>query len=619
MNKRQKLVQQQFLNNEEAVIKRLKQVYGKSLADINDKIKNLTFTIDELQKKYDWMDPDDPERAKVKSQIQSKIYQKQYQEQLQKQVDGILNQMQISQFTTISEYLDLCYEDGFIGTIFDAHGQGVPIMTPIDQESMVRAVQLDSKISKGLYTRLGEDVDLLKKKITAQVSRSISTGESFAQTAKQLAGYTRIGYNNAIRIARTEGHRIQITAAMDAMTAAKDKGADVVKQWDSTLDARTRESHATVDGEFRELDKKFSNGLMFPGDPHGAAAEVILCRCALLQRARWALDDGFTKFNNFTKQVESFDSPDDYGEFKKAFFSKENKAYMDYVDQMQKKYGTRNFAKVLEHMNDREYRHYSKLLSGNPIYNKPIKAVEAATTKTTFIPAKTIEEATEYAQRFVSKHKTKYSGYVDYGNIDVAVANDINEVLTEIYDAYDAPPMTTIQLMNMREKRWRESQAEGAYGFMSGDLYINGKWYKNAKTIAAHRKEYTDLMDRVMPKVPDAIKQLEGKNDGLSKKKRRYYQALLDTGRTNVSTVDTKGTIIHEAGHMLDATLFKLQTTKSTFDLKGSMEKYAGKISAYATDNSAEYVAESFACYWKGERDKIDPELVKIFERMRRK
>ena len=372
MNKRQKLVQQQFLNNEEGVIRRLNQVYSQSLTDITGTIKNLEFTIGGLQQKYDWLDDDDPEKAKIRSQIQAKIYQKQYQEQLRAQVDGVLKQMQAQSYLTVSDYLDECYTDGFIGTIFDAHGQGVPIVTPINQESMVRAVQLESKISKGLYTRLGEDVDLLKKKITAQVSRSISTGMTYAQTAKGLENYTRIGYNNAIRIARTEGHRIQTTATMDAMTAAKDKGADVVKQWDSTLDGRTRDSHAAVDGEIRELNKSFSNGLDFPGDPDGQAAEVINCRCALLQRARWALDDddkSFTKFNNFTKQVETFDSPDDYGEFKKAFFSPENKRYMNYVQQMEGKYGTKDFPKVLDRMSDREYKHYSKLLSGNPIYN----------------------------------------------------------------------------------------------------------------------------------------------------------------------------------------------------------------------------------------------------------
>ena len=54
--------------------------------------------------------------------------------------------------------------------------------------------------------------------------------------------------NNAYRIARTEGHRIQNQSVMDAANKAKDKGVDVVKQWDATLDARTRPHHAMLDG-----------------------------------------------------------------------------------------------------------------------------------------------------------------------------------------------------------------------------------------------------------------------------------------------------------------------------------------------------------------------------------
>ena len=319
MNQRQKLVQQQFLNNEEAVIKRLKQVYGQSLKDINAKIKDLQFKIDDLQLKYDWMDDDDPDKGKVKSMIQSKIYQKKYQEALQGQVDGILKEMKTKQFLTISDYLDTCYEEGFVGSIFDLHGQGVPLMIPLDQTKMVRAVQLESKISKGLYTRLGEDVDVLKKKITAQVSRSIATGVSYAQTAQQLAGYTNIGMNNAVRIARTEGHRIQTTAAMDVMESAKAKGADVVKQWDAALDDRTRESHQAVDGEIREVDEPFSNGLMFPGDPDGGAAEVVNCRCALLQRARWALDEDELQTLKDRAEYFGLDKADTFDDFKKKY------------------------------------------------------------------------------------------------------------------------------------------------------------------------------------------------------------------------------------------------------------------------------------------------------------
>ena len=376
MNKRQKLVQKQFLNNEEAVIKRLKQVYGKSLEDVTKQSEKLQKEFEELSAIYDTVE-DEAEREILQSRMRSKVYQKKYQDSLKTQISGILDNMHENSYKTVSDYLEKCYEDGFIGTMFDLQGQGIPLCMPLDQKAMVRAVQTDSKISKGLYNHLGEDVDMLKKHITAQISRGISTGMTTNQIARNLAAKMTGNYKNAggslayaQRIARTEGHRIQCQGTMDAMYGAKEKGADVVKQWDSTLDARTRDSHARVDGEIRELDKKFSNGLMFPGDSSGGAAEVVNCRCALLQRARWALDDGFTKMNNFTKQIETFDKPEDYAEFKKSFFSKENKQYMNYVSDMEKKYGTKDFQRVLGSMSDREYNHYSKLLESNPIYSK---------------------------------------------------------------------------------------------------------------------------------------------------------------------------------------------------------------------------------------------------------
>jgi hypothetical protein len=310
MNKHQKLVQQHFLNNEDVVIGRLKSVYKKSYEDITDKIKGLDSSIAAYQaalktvsdtdigdlaaailgKKVQHMTPDEAKET-LQSMIQSKVYQKKYQQALEKQVGGVLDKMNQKQYATISEYLTECYNGGYIGTMFDLKGQGIPLIMPLDQESMVRAVQLDSKISEGLYTALGVDTDILKHRITAQVSRGISTGMTFQQVAQQLDKEVNIGFNRAVRIARTEGHRIQCQAGMDACHDAKAKGADVLKQWDSTMDKRTRESHAIVDGEIRELDEDFSNGLRFPGDPDGGAAEVINCRCALLQRARWALDD----------------------------------------------------------------------------------------------------------------------------------------------------------------------------------------------------------------------------------------------------------------------------------------------------------------------------------------
>ena len=318
MKKYEKEVQQAFLNNEEAVIKRLKQVYSVAQKDIEKKAQALQDDINRLDTMAR-LSVDADEKAKLLSMKQSKVYQKQYQDAMKKQIGSILDNMQVEEFKTVSEYLNKCYSEGFLGAMYSLQQQGIPLCFPLDQTAMVRAVQLDSKISHGLYSRLGEDVALLKKKITAQVSRGISSGMSFQQVAQQLAGYTNIGYNNAIRIARTEGHRIQVQSAMDACHKAKDKGADVVKQWDATLDGRTRESHAKVDGEIRELDKPFSNGLMFPGDPSGGAAEVIHCRCALLQRARWALDE--SELETLKERAEYFglDKAETFEDYKKKY------------------------------------------------------------------------------------------------------------------------------------------------------------------------------------------------------------------------------------------------------------------------------------------------------------
>lgn len=323
MKYREKIVQMEFLYDEDRVIRRLQAVYNQALKDITQKANALQEEIYKIQDKYNSIE-DEQERETLKSMERSKVYQKQYQDALKAQVNSILDKMHRKEFKTVNKYLNDCYDKAFTGNMYVLHGEGIPLIVPIDQEKVVRAVQVNSKISKGLYSRLGEDVDLLKRKITAQISRGVATGMSYSQMAQQLAGYTKTGYNNAVRITRTEGHRIQQKSTMDACYAARERGADVVKQWDATMDANTRESHQMVDGEIRELDEKFSNGLMYPGDPSGSAAEVINCRCVLLQRAKWALDQ---KELDRLKERASF-----YGLDKTKSFDEFNKKYIGTVE-----------------------------------------------------------------------------------------------------------------------------------------------------------------------------------------------------------------------------------------------------------------------------------------------
>lgn len=319
MNRWEKEVQQSLLDSEEAALKELEKQYAAALKDIKEKVKLFQADIDLLDQELSQDGLDDTTKALLQSQKRSKIYQQNYQKALQGQVSGILDKMHGDTYATIDKYLNGCYETGYVGTMYSIAGQGVPLVIPVDQAAAIKAVLTDSKVSNGLYAAMGVDVAKLKKSIAQEISRGIASSLPYSDIARNISNVSKAPLSRAKTIARTEGHRIQQTSSRDAQFAAKEKGADVLKQWDAALDGRTRDSHARVDGEIRELDEKFSNGLMFPGDPSGGAAEVVNCRCTANTRARWALDD--EELQTLKERAEYFglDKTKNFEEFKQKY------------------------------------------------------------------------------------------------------------------------------------------------------------------------------------------------------------------------------------------------------------------------------------------------------------
>ena len=112
---------------------------------------------------------------------------------------------------------------------------------------------------------------------------------------------TDIGFNNAYRIARTEGGRVSSQAQLDSMKASIDKGADLLKRWDATLDTITHQVHAELDGQTVEYNEHFKSnaGDVFASHHFGIASQDINCRCRLSSVPRWNLDDkNFTRKDN---------------------------------------------------------------------------------------------------------------------------------------------------------------------------------------------------------------------------------------------------------------------------------------------------------------------------------
>lgn len=149
----------------------------------------------------------------------------------------------------------------------------------VEQPDLMPYYPAKRAVSRGIDLAYG------KKRITASVTSSILQGKSIKGMADDLQ--TRIptmNRNSAIRTARTAVTGAQNAGRVDSYTAAQKMGIKLKKEWLATLDGRTRHSHAMLDGEQVDNDKKFSNGCMFPGDPNGPPWEVYNCRCTLIAK-----------------------------------------------------------------------------------------------------------------------------------------------------------------------------------------------------------------------------------------------------------------------------------------------------------------------------------------------
>ena len=305
----QEILDSQF-ESEKKVMKDLEKQYRMALAQINNTIKLLQSDL-----------------------TQSRIYQVQHQKALKKQIEAILEQLRTKEFETISTYLEQSYTDAYVGQMYCQHKEGVPIVMPIDQESVVRAVVTDSKLSAPLYTALGYEMDKLKKHVREEITRGIASSLSYDEIARNISSRTSAPLSSAKRIARTEVHRINCQAQYEAALEAKKQGAKIVKQWSAVRDGDVRSSHRRLDGQIRDIEEKFSNGLLYPGHKIGKAEEVINCRCVANVRAIWALSETELQRQKEKAAFHGLDKTEDFEEFKAKYLkAAETENSLDYQE-----------------------------------------------------------------------------------------------------------------------------------------------------------------------------------------------------------------------------------------------------------------------------------------------
>lgn len=160
-------------------------------------------------------------------------------------------------------------------------GSGVSF-TLLDEHTVKQLSEADRQLLPKAAVDIPKDLQWNKKKLQNALLQGILQGESIDKMADRLQSVANMNRTAAVRSARTMTTGAQNAGRQASYDDAEKMGIELLKEWMSAKDNRVRDSHAQLNGVRVKKDEKFPNGLMYPGDPNGAPAEVYNCRCTLV-------------------------------------------------------------------------------------------------------------------------------------------------------------------------------------------------------------------------------------------------------------------------------------------------------------------------------------------------
>lgn len=427
--------------------------------------------------------------------------------------------------------------------------------------------------SGGNYSqRIWKDVSGMTARLKSELLVSMLSGRSSEKTARIFQEQFGVNAFCARRIVRTESAYVANAAQKSAYSEA---GIDRYR-FVATLDSRTCECCAALDGKVFDLAKAKPGTNYPPMHP--------FCRSTTIA------DFGDEELAGLERRAKDKD-----GNTVKV---PAGMTYEDWHREFVEGEPSRIYGSVKPD-NDSARRAAMAAEMNKPQATVAPKAVSAASS---FTPAKTVQEAQEYAGKFIEQRlgdKT-FKGAADFKGISVEHANDINRALTDVFEQYDFPKISGIKSIDPNsakgKKIFSSADAVMAYSPVEHGVYINKNVLKNPEALAAYNKQAQEAWDTVMKNM-----------DSLTGAQREIAMRYKQAGRSLVGDGSAHDYFVHEMGHHLQWEAFDAKTNNS---IGSRMSQYAGKISGYATASKSEYFAESFAAFKKGEFDKLDPEFV---------
>lgn len=208
---------------------------------------------------------------------------------LLEQLDKSTKELKQGLKTEISSHLESTGKIAYNELFYEYESKNTAInFTMLKSEELKTIIETPVANYK-LSERLDDGVaEKLKANVKTELTRVFLQGYSYKETAARLAELGYSSYRRALNITRTEAGRVQAIARQKSQTEAMKLGIEFEKEWISTLDNRTRNTHAKLDGQRVEPDEDFEVGGLKAKQPHmfGVASEDCNCRCRTVSRLK---------------------------------------------------------------------------------------------------------------------------------------------------------------------------------------------------------------------------------------------------------------------------------------------------------------------------------------------
>lgn len=265
-----------------------------------------------------------------------------------------------------------------------------------------------------------------------------------------------------------------------------------------------------------------------------------------------------------------------------------------------------------------------ELKKGNPYHDRLGRFTSAGggTAVSSFTPAKTIEEAREYAKTALGFSRVDYSySYIDQkemrqvsGSLDIDTVNHINKTITDIQERYPEMKGAVKDLACTDRNVYAQVGFSGRDG--SASLEIGAKVYKDGvKSVYDKYAEDVDL--GYHPKGTDggavlwheyghvyagmANEKQCGQYATPSNKVNAIRMGVAESGWKN----EAVKTIVSEKNYQQECEMLGLDSSPMAL-----AQQYGGKVSRYATKNNGELFAEAFAAHNTGNGNQYTKALI---------